>query len=127
MTDEYVEQSDERPLTGTLVDFVHGVEEDNKLQIDVAVRDDGRCAVFYNKPFKAGISWLEFDLDTCMLDFVMESGEVRDSGLPVTRSMAKNMQNTHQMLMILIDDVTGEPKEGTYLPLIIHKGSQEFL
>ncbi|MCK5384255.1 MAG: hypothetical protein KAJ29_01670 [Alphaproteobacteria bacterium] len=121
MTDEPVAESDNKPKTGTLVDFVYGVDENSKLQIDVAVREDGKCAVFYNKPFKSDISWLEFDLGTCMLDFVLDGGEMRDSGLPVTRTMSKNMQNTHQMLMVLIDDKTGEPKEGQYIPLIIHR------
>ena len=121
MTDEPVAESDNKPKTGTLVDFVYGVDENSKLQIDVAVREDGKCAVFYNKPFKSDISWLEFDLGTCMLDFVLDGGEMRDSGVPVTRTMSKNMQNTHQMLMVLIDDKTGEPKEGQYIPLIIHR------
>jgi hypothetical protein len=121
MTNEHVAQGGERPQVGTLVDFVYGVDENNELQIDVAVREDGRCAVFYNKPFKSDISWLEFDLGTCMLDFVLDSGEIRDAGLPVTKTMSKNMQNTHQMLMVLIDDKTGEPKEGQYIPLIIHR------
>lgn len=121
MTNEHVVQGDKRPQTGTLVDFVYGVDENKKLQIDVAVRNDGKCAVFYNKPFKSDISWLEFDLETCMLDFVLDGGIVRDAGLPVTRTMSKNMQNTHQMLMVLVDDETGEPKEGQYIPLIIHR------
>jgi len=121
MTNEHVEQGEGKPNVGTLVDFVYGVDENNELQIDVAVREDGRCAVFHNKPFKSDISWLEFNLSTCMLDFVLDGGEVRDAGLPVTRKMSNNMQNTHQMLMVLIDDETGEPKEGQYIPLIIHR------
>ena len=118
---EHEGKSGEAPKTGTLVDFVSGVDENNTLQIDVAVKDDGRCAVFYNKPFKQHVTWLEFDLGTCMLDFVVEGGETRNSGLPVTNTMSKNMQNTHQMLMVLIDDETGEAKKGDYVPLIIHR------
>lgn len=121
MDERHVAQSDERPEVDSLIDFVYGIDEENTLQIDIAVRDDGKCAVFYNKPFKSEISWLEFNLETCMLYFVLDNGDMRDAGLPVTKSMSKNMQNTHQMLMVLLDDKSGEEKEAEYLPLIIHR------
>ncbi|MGH1403593.1 MAG: hypothetical protein ACRBDL_05070 [Alphaproteobacteria bacterium] len=119
MTSEHVEDGGKE--TGSLIDFVYGVTDESKLQIEVAVKDDGRCAVFYNKPFKNELSWLEFDLETCRLDFVLDDGEIRNIGMPLTNNMAKNMQNTHQMLMVLMDDETGNAKEGVYIPLIIHR------
>ena len=119
MTTEHVAEGGGK--TGTLVDFVYGVTDESKFNIEVTVKDDGRCAVFYNKPFKNDLSWLEFDLGTCHLDFVLDSGEIRNVGMPLTRSMAKNMQNTHQMLMVLMDDETGKAKEGTFVPLIIRR------
>ncbi len=109
--------------TGSIVDFFYGVEEDNKLKIEVAIKEDGRCAVFYNKPLKNELSWFEYDLDLCKLGFVMDGGETRDLGIPIKRELSKNMQNSHQILMILMDDDTGSPKEGTYIPLIIHSQS----
>jgi len=106
--------------TGTIVDFFYGVEDDNVLNIEVAVKEDGRCAVFYNKPLKDELSWFEYDLDLCKLGFVLNGGESRDFVLPVKKEMTKNMQNTHQVLTVLMDDETGKPKEGTYIPLILH-------
>ena len=115
-----LEQGEEVPQRGNLTDFVYGVDENNKLQIEVAVKEDGRCAIFYNKPFRDDLAWLEFDLDTYRLDFVLDCGELRNAGMDLTKEMAKNMQNTHQMLMVLMDDVTGAAKEGVYVPLILH-------
>ena len=66
MNDEHVTHGDSRPEVGTLIDFVYGVDENRTLQIEVAVREDGKCAVFHDKPFKSDVSWLEFDLDTCI-------------------------------------------------------------
>ena len=118
---DHIEQDAAIPDRGNLTDFFYGVDEDSKLHIEVAVRDDGKCAVFYNKPCRRSISWLEFDLDTYRLDFVLDNGEVRNAGMDLTGDMAKNMHNTHQMLMVLMDDRTGGAKEGTYVPLILHK------
>ena len=105
----------------SLVDFVYGVDEEHKLLVQVAVKEDGRCAVFYNRPFKEDPAWLEFNLGTRQLDFVLDSGDTRDAGLPLTQDVSKNMQNTHQVLGVLKDDETGEAKEGRYIPLILHK------
>ncbi|MGH1378128.1 MAG: hypothetical protein ACRBB3_04835 [Alphaproteobacteria bacterium] len=117
---EHTRQSGEIPNNGNLTDFVYGVDEENKLHIEVAVKEDGRCAVFYNRPFRNELAWLEFDLNTFKLDFVLDCGEMRNAGVDLTREMSKYMQNTHQMLMVLLDDDTGGAKEGTYVPLIIH-------
>lgn len=111
----------ERPPVGTLIDFVYGVDENNPLDIEVAVKQDGRVVVFHNKPFKTDISWLEFDLLTNELDFVLDDGNIRDAGIPLKPGIAKHMQNSHQILMVLMDDSTGEAKEGKYVPLIIHR------
>jgi len=106
--------------TGSIVDFFYGVEEGSNLNIEVAIKEDGRCAVFYNKPLKNDLSWFEYDLDLCKLGFVMDGGESRSLNIPVKRELSKNMQNSHQILTILLDDETGSPKEGTYVPLILH-------
>ncbi len=120
MVSENPEEEKVLPSRGNLTDFVYGVDENSKLQIEVAVREDGKCAVFHNKPFRNELSWLEFDLDTYRLDFVLDNGEIRNAGMDLTKEMSKNMQNTHQMLMVLMDDQTGIAKEGIYVPLILH-------
>jgi len=113
-------QSDDMPQRGNLTDFVYGVDEENKLHIEVAVKEDGRCAIFHDKPFRNDLSWLEFDLDTYKLDFVLDGGDIRNVGMPLSKDVSKNMQNSHQVLMVLMDDTTGTPKEGFYVPLILH-------
>ena len=112
--------NEEKPHNANLTDFVYGVTEDSKLNVEVAVREDGRCAVFHNKPFRNDLSWLEFDLDTCRLDFVLDNGDIRNAGVDLTKDMSKYMQNSHQILMVLMDDDTGSAKEGKYIPLILH-------
>ncbi|HBR68538.1 MAG TPA: hypothetical protein DEA55_04085 [Rhodospirillaceae bacterium] len=111
----------ERPPVGNLTDFVYGVDSEGGLHIEVAVKEDGKVVLFHDKVFKNELSWLEFDLETNELNFVLDDGDIRDIGLPLSKSVAKHMQNSHQVLMVLIDDKTGDAKEGNYVPLIIHR------
>ena len=105
---------------GNLLDFVYHVEGSDPLLVEVAVKKDGKVAVFHNKPFKNDLSWIEYDIGRRTIEFIMDDGEIRNIGVPVNKDMAKNMHNSHQILMVLLDDETGQAKEGYYVPLIIH-------
>jgi hypothetical protein len=120
MTDELPQISD-RPPVGKLIDFVYGVDANNHLEIEVAIKEDGKVVVFHNRPFKKDIAWFEFDLGTNKLDFVLDDGDVRDVGFNLHQAVAKHMQNSHQILMVLLDNDTGAAKEGNYIPLILHR------
>lgn len=111
----------ERPPAGNLTDFVYGYGIDTPLDIDVAVNEKGKVVVFHNLPFKNDIAWYEFDLATNKLDFVLDDGDIRDIGLPLTAGISRYMQNSHQILTVLLDNNTGEAKEGKYIPLIVHR------
>lgn len=106
---------------GNVLDFVYNAEGSGEFQLEISVMKDGKVAVFHNKPFKSDISWLEYDVTANRLDFILNDGEVRNIGFPVKPSIAKNMQNTHQILLILLDPESGDAKEGYYIPLIIHQ------
>lgn len=120
MMNERIDSYEAPRKFGNLLDFVEGAESGTKLDIEVVVKEDGKCAIFHNKKFKNALSWLEFDLQSYRLDFVLDDGEIRDAGLPLTKEVSKNMQNSHQVLMVLMDEKTGQPKKGHYVPLILH-------
>lgn len=106
---------------GNMLDFVQHEEGEKYFDMQVAAMDDGRVAMFHSHPFKKDISWFEFDLSTNNLNFVLDDGNTRDIGMPLNQNVAKNMQNSHQILMVLMDPKTGDAKEGNYVPLIIHR------
>jgi len=110
-----------RTSYGNLLDFVYHVEGSEPLYFEVAVKKDGKVAVFHNKPFKNDLAWIEYDIGRNMIEFVMDDGDIRDVGVPVNKDIAKYMHNSHQILMVLLDSETGAAKEGYYIPLIIHK------
>ncbi len=118
---EHTEQDEGKPPVGNLTDFVYGVTDDSPLNIEVAINEDGRVILFHDKVFKNELSWLEFDLGTSELDFILDGGHMRNFGMPLDRSVSKHMQNTHQVLTVLLDEKTGDAKEGHYIPLIIHQ------
>lgn len=106
---------------GNILDFVQLDKSPEEFQIEIAVKDDGKVAAFYNRPFKKEISWVEFDMNAQTMDFISDGGDIRNLGLPVRPEIIKNIQNSHQILMILMDDNTGEAKEGYYVPIILHQ------
>ncbi|NCT40976.1 MAG: hypothetical protein GW778_04865 [Alphaproteobacteria bacterium] len=121
MSDNISDANTEMKPIKDLSGFVLGVDENNHLDIEVAVNEKGKVVLFHNRAFKGPISWFEFDLDTNKLTFVLDDGEIRDAAFYATPTMAKYMQNSHQILMVLIDHETGEASDGTYVPLIIHR------
>ncbi|MEM7679738.1 MAG: hypothetical protein AAF182_01880 [Pseudomonadota bacterium] len=111
----------ERPPTGSLIDFVEGVNKENPLDLEVSVDDRGRVIIFYDKKFTEDVSWFEYEVSESKLNFILGEGEIRDIGLPLAPAISKHMQNSHQILMVHIDDETGEAHKGDYIPLIIHQ------
>jgi hypothetical protein len=95
---------------------------DGDMKVELVVNERAEAIIFHDKPFKKTLSWLEFDLDSNKLDFIMNDGDLRNFGIPVHPDLSKYMQNAFQVLMVLMDDKTGEPEEGNYFPLIIHRG-----
>lgn len=98
-----------------------GIHPDEKIRVELVVNDRAEAMIFHNKPFSQALSWFEYDMDQKKLDFVMEDGDIKDFGIPVNPELEKFMDNAFNILMVLTDDKTGEPKEGDYYPLIIHR------
>ncbi len=95
--------------------------DDRDMKVELAVNDRAEAIVFHSKHFTYPLAWLEFDLDSNRLDFILKNGELRNFGIPVRPDLAKYMQNAFQILMVYMDEKTGEPIEGGYFPLMIHR------
>ena len=95
--------------------------QDSSFKIDLVINDTAEVYLFHNKPFKQALSWLEFDLDTNNLDIILADGDIRNFGAKVPDRLAKHMQNAYQVMMVQMDEKSGEPMGGAYYPLIIHR------
>ncbi|MAF97656.1 MAG: hypothetical protein CMH26_03375 [Micavibrio sp.] len=121
MSEDTTTESQEHPKVETLYHYVYGADEEHPVEIDVAVNDVGKVVVFHSHVFKKDLGWFECDLDQGKLFFVFDDGSIVDSAVEVHSMMKKYMQNSHQILTVLLDQETGESKEGHYFPLILHK------
>lgn len=116
-----VPETTERQPVGNLTDFVYGHEEGKPVEIDILINEVGKVVLFHSHIFKDELGWFECDLDERRLSFVFDDGRSVDSGVQISDDMSKYMQNSHQLLTVLLDQETGEAKEGQYLPLILQK------
>lgn len=91
------------------------------MKVELYVNDRAEALVLYDRPFSKKLSWLEYDLGSSKLDFVLEDGGFRNFGIPVHPNLAKYMQNAFQVLMVQMDEDSGEQIDGGYFPLIIHR------
>ncbi len=94
---------------------------DMDMKVELYVNDRAEAFIFHDKPFTKQLSWLEYDLDEDKMDFVMNDGDVRNFGIPVDPKLKKYLQNSFQILMVQMDDKSGDPVEGDYFPIIIHR------
>lgn len=118
---EITDSNSSRPPVGNLTDFLRDADGKTALHVEIAVKDDGRVVVFYDRPLKQEVGWFEYDLTSCRLDFVMDGGETRDSGMKLKPEIAKYMHNSHQIFLVEMDAETGQPVKGAYIPLVIHR------
>lgn len=74
--------------------------------------------IFHDRPFLKVLSWIEYDLKTSRIDFVMEDGDVRNFGIYIDAAFKPYMQNSYVLPVILKEG--DEPIDGTTYPLIVH-------
>ena len=92
----------------------------SKPRLEIAVNERNQVLIFHNRPFVKELSWLEFEIGSRDLIFVFADGQMQELGLKVPENLAKHMQNAYQILVVQMDDETGEPFEGNYYPIILH-------
>ena len=109
------------PSTSIRSGYSDGTSFEQEMKVELVINDRAEAFIFHSKPFTRQISWVEYDLDTNKLDFVMNDGDSRNFGLLVKKDMSKYLQNAYQILVVLTDEKSGEPIEGEYFPLIIHR------
>lgn len=101
--------------------YNQATDPDMNMKVELYVNDRAEAFIFHDKPFAKQLSWLEYDLDEDKMDFVMNDGDVRNFGIPVDPKLKKYLQNSFQILMVQMDEESGDPVEGDYFPIIIHR------
>jgi hypothetical protein len=76
--------------------------------------------IFHEKEFGGNLSWIEYDLESGRLDFVMEDGHLKNYGMPVPKDMGAYLQNIH--FICVAHKNAGIVLSEVDLPLITHRG-----
>lgn len=107
-------------LVDTMFDYFN-VPKNGRLDVEVATNADGRAVFFHNHPLRVKIRRIEFFVEDRMLVCLEDAGTRRPTGLPLGQDVTSHLQNSSELLFVLLDDVTGEAVEGEKFPLkIIH-------
>lgn len=96
----------------------------NKKDIDVEafllLDNPNDAYIFHEQQFDGTLSWLEYDLKTGRLDFIMDDGALRNFGIPVSKDIGDYLQNIH--FICVAHKNGGTVLSEVDLPLITHRG-----
>lgn len=91
---------------------------DKDLAITVYVTDKSEVCFFHDKPFSQPLSWLEYNPDTGIVEFVMEDGDVRNYGIPLPLEYRPAVVSSKIAYVIHKNPETRKVLGGKDLPLI---------
>lgn len=92
--------------------------EIDKIKIELYVNDRGEAFLFHDRPFPYGLEKLAYDPETGRADFVIPGDFKRDFGIPISSGLRKYLENNDgKILVVRMDEQTGEIIEGDYYPL----------
>ncbi|MBU6234563.1 MAG: hypothetical protein KGQ41_01850 [Alphaproteobacteria bacterium] len=91
---------------------------DADIAIYVFVSDNRDICFFHDKPFSKTLSWLEYNPDRNMIEFVMEDGDVKDFGVPLPDKYRADVVASKNCYVIQQDPETKKVIKGKDLPLI---------
>lgn len=92
---------------------------DSDLAITVFVASQGELCFFHDKPFSKPISWLEYNPDTNIIEFMTEDGEVRNFGIPLPEKYKPAVANAKTAYVIHKNPETKKVVSGKDVPLVI--------
>jgi hypothetical protein len=115
------QRADVQRYFNNLTDFFEDVTEERKLELEVAVKDDGRTAIFCNKDLKVDLKCVEVFVGEKGMIFVDASGSRRPIGLPLTDAVVAPLA-THKPTKVLLVrvDSTGTATSGICYPMRVY-------
>lgn len=92
---------------------------DYEMEIYLMKGEKDDLYVIQDRPFSAGLlSWVEYDVETGMMNFIMDDGDLRDFGIEIDEKFAPNLKDYQTIPIALIQNSLFV--EGGQFPLIVH-------
>lgn len=92
---------------------------DMDLAITVFVTSKSEVCVFHDKPFSKPVSWLEYNPDTNIIEFMTDDGEVRNFGIPLPEKYRAAVAASKIVYVIHKNPLTKKVLGGKDVPLVI--------
>lgn len=111
-----------KKYVGNLYDFIsYDPSPEKAAYVEIGVKKDGKAACFSNKSFSDSLKELHFLVNEQQITFVTKAWQIRAIGVQLNMEVASYILDTNRILMITLDEATGEAVEGYYLPLKVFK------
>jgi WD40 repeat protein len=91
-----------------------------QVKFELVVNERSEGIVFHNQPFRTPLERVEFNTSTRRLAFVLQNGVATEFGINVDPSPARYLESANRVLMVLMNEKTGEPIGGNYYPLLVY-------
>lgn len=92
--------------------------EVDEIKVELLVNARGELTILHDRKFPYAVRRVECNLDDGTLNFVVDGGFKKDFGIPLAPELRQYLrEDCREVLMIHMDETTGEPLEGGYLPL----------
>lgn len=92
---------------------------DKDMEIYLTIHDDGTPFIIHDAPFTESISWIEYHINTNQIDYITDSGEIRNFGIQIHPSFGAAIQDKNSIALIHM--VNGKALGGDELSLIIQQ------
>ena len=93
---------------------------DNDVKIEVVVNEKSEAFIFHSRPIRRKLVRIEVHKLSRILQFVFEFGESREFGIPIDPRMLRYLETADRILIVLMNEKTGEPIEGSFYPVVIY-------
>ena len=106
------------PFTQQAPTEASAVYADMDMVVHCVLGNGIEVCVFHDRPFSKTLSWLEYDMGTSRLDFILEDGDIRNFGIPIDKAFGRYLQNMQSISVILRKG--NAMVDGETYPLILH-------
>jgi hypothetical protein len=91
---------------------------DMDMDVEISVYDPENIFIFHDKPFRDELSWVEYDVASGRIDFIMNDGDLRNFGILIKDDVGQYLRDIHTICVALVDE--DDVLSDVELPLVTH-------
>jgi len=84
----------------------------------IVLHDEYHAFIFHEEPFQSSVEWVEFDVKSGQIDFILSEGRLENFGIAVPDDIGRYLKNMDKISIALKDDLV--VKEERIVTLVTH-------